>query len=92
MEKWGGRVEKTVTVNTDFVVLGEPPEVPAKPTLEEIGTYPNAQEKYDRAVERLATYKQIQSQAESLSIPVLNADRFLSFIGYKSMAGKPGAF
>jgi hypothetical protein len=92
VEKWGGRVEKTVTVNTDFVVLGVPPEVPAKPTLEEAGTYPGAQEKYDRAVERLVSYKQIQSQAESLSIPVLNADRFLSFIGYKSLAGKPGAF
>jgi hypothetical protein len=92
VEKWGGRIEKTVTVNTDFVVLGEPPDVPAKPTLEEAGTYPNAQEKYDSAVERLANYKQIQSQAESLSIPILNADRFLSFIGYKSMAGKPGAF
>jgi len=92
VEKWGGRAEKSVTVNTDFVVLGEPPDVPSKPTLEEIGTYPNAQEKYELAIERLANYKQIQTQAESLSIPVLNADRFLSFIGYKSMSGKPGAF
>ena len=49
-------------------------------------------EKYERAVERLANYKDIQSQAQALSIPILNADRFLYFIGYKTQAGKPGAF
>jgi NAD-dependent DNA ligase len=92
VEKWGGKVADSVSVNTDFVILGTPPTVPQKPTLEETETYPNAMEKYERAVERLANYKQIQSQAEALSIPILNADRFLYFIGYKTQAGKPGAF
>ncbi|MGA2173047.1 MAG: hypothetical protein ABSG82_08600 [Sedimentisphaerales bacterium] len=92
IEKWGGKVDDTVTVNTDFVVLGTPPEVPQKPTLAETEVSPNAMERYDRAVERLANYKQVQSRAEALSIPILNADRFLYFIGYKTQAGKPGAF
>jgi hypothetical protein len=92
VEKWGGKVADSVSINTDFVILGTPPDVPQKPTLAETETYPNAMEKYERAVERLANYKQIQSQAEALSIPILNADRFLYFIGYKTQAGKPGAF
>ena len=92
VEKWGGKIADSVTVNTDFVILGTPPNVPQKPTLEKTETYPNAMEEYERAVERLASYKQIQSQAEALSIPILNAERFLYFIGYKTQAGKPGAF
>jgi hypothetical protein len=92
VEKWGGKIADSVTVNTDFVILGTPPNVPQKPTLEKTETYPNAMEEYERAVERLASYKQIQSQADALSIPILNAERFLYFIGYKTQAGKPGAF
>lgn len=92
VEKWGGKVSDKVTVNTDFVILGTQSEVPPKPTLEETSTYPNAMEKYEKAVERQAEYRQIQSQAQSLSVPILNLERFLYFIGYKTMAGKPGGF
>jgi hypothetical protein len=92
VEKWGGKVADKVTVNTDFVVLGSQPETPTKPTLEETSTYPNAAEKYDKAVQRLADYKQILSQAQALSIPILNTERFLYFIGYKTQASNPGAF
>ena len=90
--KWGGKVEESATANTDFVILGTLPVVPPKPTIEETQTYPNAMEKYERAVERLANYKQVQSQAQALSIPILNTERFLYFIGYKTKAGEPGAF
>ncbi|MFH1370168.1 MAG: hypothetical protein ABII09_02615 [Planctomycetota bacterium] len=92
VEGWGGKVADTVTVNTDFVILGTPPNIPPRPTLEQMEIYPDAMEKYDSAVERLTNYKQVQSQAESLWIPILNADRFLYFIGYKTQAGKPGGF
>jgi hypothetical protein len=92
VEKWGGKMAGVVSVNTDFVILGTLPEVPSKPTVEERETYPDAMAKYDRAVERLADYRQIQSQAQEFSIPILNAQRFLYFIGYKTQSGKPGAF
>ncbi|MGB7583086.1 MAG: hypothetical protein WBL85_11645 [Sedimentisphaerales bacterium] len=92
VEKWGGKVADTVTVNTDYVILGTPPVVPSKPTMQETEKYPNAMEKYERAVQQAAKYKDIQSQAQALSIPILNADRFLYFIGYKTQAGNPGAF
>ena len=92
VEKWGGKVADSVTVNTDYVILGTPPEVPTKPTMQETEKYPNAMEKYERTLQQAAKYKDIQSQAQALSIPILNADRFLYFIGYKTLAGNPGAF
>jgi NAD-dependent DNA ligase len=92
VEKWGGKVENTVTVNTDFVILGAPPEVGKKPTLEETEASPNANTKYEDVVKRAAEYKQILGQAETLSIPILNGDRFLYFIGYKTQSTEPGAF
>jgi hypothetical protein len=92
VEKWGGKVADSVTMNTDYVILGMPPAVPQKPTMQETEKYPNAMEKYERSLERQTGYKQIQSQAQALSIPILNADRFLYFIGYKTQAGNPGAF
>ncbi len=92
VEKWGGKVSDKVTVNTDYVILGTPPEVPMKPTMQETERYPNAMEKYEQAQKRLAAYNQIQSQAQALSIPIFNAERFLYFIGYKTTAGNPGAF
>jgi hypothetical protein len=92
VEKWGGKVADAVTVNTDYVILGTPPAVSSKPTMQEVERYPNAMEKYERALQQAARYKDIQSQAQALSIPILNADRFLYFIGYKTQAGNPGAF
>ncbi|MGA2679451.1 MAG: hypothetical protein ABSF37_09160 [Sedimentisphaerales bacterium] len=92
VEKWGGKVADTVTVNTDYVILGTPPVVLSKPTMQETEKYPNAMEKYERAVQQAAGYKDIQSQAQALSIPIMNAERFLYFIGYKTMSGNPGAF
>jgi hypothetical protein len=72
--------------------MGTPPAVPSKPTMQETEKYPNATEKYERALQQAAKYKEIQGQAQALSIPILNADRFLYFIGYKTQAGSPGAF
>ncbi|MBN2020747.1 MAG: hypothetical protein JW749_11055 [Sedimentisphaerales bacterium] len=92
VEKWGGKVSDTMTVNTDFVVLGSTPEIPPKPTLEETSIYPDAMEKYEKALERQAKYTRIQSQAQALSIPILNLERFLYFVGYKTMSGRPGVF
>jgi len=92
IEKWGGAIENSLSVNTDFVVLGTEPKVPRKPTLEETEIYPGAMKKYETALKMLSEYRQIQKQAQALSIPILNTERFLYFIGYKTQAKKPGAF
>ena len=90
--KWGGTVSNAVSVNTDFVVLGEAPEILRKPSFEEMEIYPGIMEKYQNSVKNLADYNNAQARALELAIPVFNIERFLYFIGYKSQALKAGAF
>ena len=92
IEKWGGRVTDTISIDTDFLVLGRAPEVRRKPTFRELEVDPLAMEKYEASLRKLTHYKQVQSRAEALSIPVFNLERFLYFIGYKVQAGRAGAF
>jgi hypothetical protein len=92
IENWGGRVNDAISINTNFVVLGEEPKVLPKPTPEEMDINPGALGLYDASVERLNRYNGIRDQAQSLWIPILTYDRFLYFIGYKSHIGQPGAF
>ena len=85
-------VANTVSIDTDFLVLGGTPEVRERPTFEEVEVDPMAMEKYEASLEKLALYREVQKRAEALSIPVFNAERFLYFIGYKTQAARPGAF
>jgi len=90
--KWGGTVSNAVSVNTDFVVLGEAPEILRKPTFEEMEIYPGIMDKYQDSVKNLSDYNNAQALALELAIPVFNLERFLYFIGYKFQALKAGAF
>jgi len=92
VEKWGGNVAEDISVDTDFLVLGKAPQILRKPTFEELEMDPMAMDKYDSSVQRLTRYKQVQSRAQALSIPIFNYDRFLYLIGYKTQSAKPGAF
>jgi len=90
--KWGGKVAEQITANTDFVILGTEPVIPRKPTFEEAEAYPTSMDRYERALEQLDEYRRVQEQAQALSLPILNTERFLYFIGYKTQSTKPGAF
>jgi regulator of replication initiation timing len=92
IEKWGGSVADNVSAQTDFVVLGQAPLVPKEPTVADLELDPTAKEKHQAAVQRLNHYKEVQSRAEALRIPIFKYDRFLDFIGYSEQANKPGAF
>jgi len=92
IEKWGGRVADAVSIDTDFLVLGRAPEVRPKPDFEEMEEDPMAMEKYEASLRKLAHYKEVQSRAQALYVPVFNAERFLYFIGYKAQASRAGAF
>ncbi len=92
IEKWGGRVANTASIDTDFVVLGKPSWVLEKPTFEQIEVDPMAMEKYRASLQKLAHYNEVLTRAKDLDIPIFNAERFLYFIGYKAQAGRPGAF
>jgi hypothetical protein len=92
IEKWGGKVADNVSVDTDFVVLGKPPEVLRKPNFEQMEVDPMAMEKYEASLQKRTSYKQVQDRAKVLSVPVFNTERFLYFIGYKAQSARPGAF
>lgn len=90
--KWGGKVADVVSADTDFLILGNPPHVPRKPTFDDLEVDPLANEKYEAAMKRLNHYNEVQSRAEALWIPTFTYERFLYLIGYKGQANKPGAF
>jgi hypothetical protein len=92
IEKWGGQVTDNISPNTDFLILGSIPIVRQKPTFEETEADPKAMEKYENSVRELARYKEVQSQAKDLNVPVFNYERFLYFVGYKTLSSRPGAF
>ena len=92
IDRWGGAVAETVSIDTDFVVLGGAPRVRQKPTFEEMQADLMAMGKYEAALQKLADYKHARSQAQTLSIPVFNAERFFFLIGYEARSGKAGAF
>jgi hypothetical protein len=75
---WGGRLMNTVNVNTDFVVLGVEPEVPAE---DENETATDIQRR-QAAQQALDAYLQVRSEAIKLNIPVMNQNRFLYYVGY----------
>jgi len=92
IEKWGGKAADTISVDTDFLVLGSPPQVPPKPTFEDLQVDPMADQKYEAALQKFSHYKEVQSQAQALWIPIFQYERFLYFIGYNEQMSKPGAF
>ena len=92
IEKWGGKVTDEISIDTDFLILGTTPAIRKKPTFEQMEVDPTAMEKYEASLKRLTAYKEIQARAQALSIPVFNLERFLYFIGYKTLSARPDAF
>jgi hypothetical protein len=92
IKKWGGKVADEISIDTDFLVLGTIPQVLKKPTFEQTEVDPMAMEKYEASLRKLTAYQEMQTRAQTLSIPVFNLERFLYFIGYKTQSAGPGAF
>lgn len=92
IEKWGGQVADTITIDTDFVVLGQAPQSLQRPTLEQTEIDPRAMQRYNDSVQALNRYNGIKNQAQGLWIPVLTYEKFLYFIGYEGQIARAGAF
>jgi len=92
IEKWGGGVADTISIETDFLVLGSPPSILIRPTITELEMDPMATERYEASRQKFTEYQEIQNKAQALLIPVFNLERFLFFIGYKTQSGTAGAF
>jgi hypothetical protein len=92
IKEWGGEITDTVSIETDFIVLGSPPQLPPKPSSEDLEKDPTAERRYTEAQAKLDNYNEVQSKAQVLWIPVFTYERFLYFIGYKEKINKSGAF
>ncbi len=92
IEKQHGKVVDTISIDTDYVVLGSEPVVIKRPSFEELEVYPDAMQKYEVSLQKLNRYREVKNQAALLSIPIFNYERFLYFIGYKTKATQSGAF
>jgi hypothetical protein len=93
IEKWGGKVVDEISVDTDFLLLGDQPQVPQQqPTFEQLEVDPGAMQRYEALLQQLNHYNQLQAQAQTLWIPIFRYERFLYFIGYKGQISKAGAF
>jgi hypothetical protein len=77
----GGQVDDEVTAQTDYLVMGARP---ASPTVVVDTTAPAAAPGTitDQRSREQNRYDDLIASTRSLSIPVLNANRFLSMIGY----------
>jgi len=91
VKKWGGQMADSITIDTDFLVLGKQPTVLKAPTLEEQEVDPRAMEKHQASLQRLERYNQLRDQAQNLWIPVFTYEKFLHFIGYNSLVSQAGA-
>jgi uncharacterized protein (DUF697 family) len=80
--QWGGKIQDHIDVDTDFVVMGTQPVVPQVTDAND----PQQIQKKNAAEAALQKYNDQITQAERLSIPVMNQNRFLYFTGYFDQA------
>jgi len=84
IERSGGEIVDEVTIETDFVVLGEEPVRPPRPPE---SAPPADWTIYQQQLRRYERYHEVMRTAQSMQVPILNTNRFLAFIGYA--AAKP---
>ncbi|HIJ70719.1 MAG TPA: hypothetical protein HPP87_05065 [Planctomycetes bacterium] len=92
IERWGGRLAQEVTINTDFVVLGEPPVQMEQPTRQDIELDLMIDQRYQESVASAEQYNEILRRANTLRVPIFNQSRFMYLIGYDSLARTSSPF
>jgi hypothetical protein len=80
--QWGGKIADEMTYDVDYLVLGAQPPLPTPPPDGEVD--PRKIAEYVAAQREYETYQQLigEARSPSLSIPVLNQNRFLALVGY----------
>jgi hypothetical protein len=80
--QWGGKLQNEVNVDTDFLILGKEPEVPAAEENED----PTHIAQREAAQKQLQAYNDLVAKAKDLHVPILNQNRFLYYVGYYEQA------
>jgi len=78
IQEFGGRIDEELTVQADFLVVGEEPPVPAPPGPAD---GPQKQQEYQEARKKFLAFTEAKARAENFSIPILNLNRFLGLVG-----------
>jgi hypothetical protein len=85
--QWGGIVTDDLNIDTDFLIMGKEPVVPAIPP-EQLKDDPIREFEQKKAVEAKEQYEAVKNKALELHTPVLNQNRFLYFVGFFDQARK----
>jgi len=88
IDQWRGRVVDKLTIDTDFLIVGQEPEFVEKPSRATIDSNPEAEEKYEKYLAKSEAYENILARAEVFSVPVFSRDRFIKLVGYETTASK----
>jgi len=80
---WGGKVVTDLAGDVDFLVLGERPLVPPRPSSD--APFAVVSE-FSRLSREASQYDELMRQAGSTSIPVLNENRLYTLIGKKPVS------
>jgi len=78
IQEFGGRVDTDLTVQTDYLILGEEPEVPPAPGAD---AGPMERRLYEEVRKAYIEYKKVEAAAREFSIPILSLNRFLGLVG-----------
>jgi len=84
VDRWGGKIQKKIDVDTDFVVMGAEPVVEDF-TDEQLQDPFYVRRKNDEESDQ-KSYDDTLDKAREYHIPVMNQNRFLYFIGYYDTA------
>ena len=86
--RWGGTLDDEITVNTDFIIIGDSPRKLSQPTQNELALNPAAQQRYEESLTKAAAYEAITQKADLLSVPLFNLKQFYYLLGYETLASK----
>lgn len=88
IERWGGRIQDDIGIDTDFVIVGVEPIIPPRPTQDELDADPTAFQRYETARQRALTYNALLTKAGTLRVPVFGYKQFMYLIGYNTLSSK----
>jgi hypothetical protein len=80
--QWGGRVASEMSYDVDFLVLGLRPEVNVKSAEDGDFKTPEQIEADAAREKKMNQYLQLEGEARTFRIPILNQNRFLGLVGH----------